>query len=133
MLLHVSFQTTSLNIKFRDEFDANVIITPPTVKYRALVKDDLRDDSMAKLQQLGLVVFEENGKSYIEFGAATHFPPTQYVESYVEQYIEVTIMVPQKYFTALRDHLVENRRAEFISSEYLGDTRLVTVFHMPLS
>lgn len=88
---------------------------------------------MAKLQQLGLVVFEENGRNIIEFGSATHFPPTQYVDSYIEQFIEVTIMVPQKYFSALQDHLVQNRRAEFISSEYLGDTRLVTVFQMPLS
>ena len=65
------------------------------VNYRALLKENLRDDSLMKIKQLGLAVFEENGERFVEFSQPSKFLPTQYAECYLEQYIELTMMIPQ--------------------------------------
>ena len=65
------------------------------VNYRALLKDNLRDESLTKIKQLGLAVFEEDGDRYVEFSQPSKFLPTQYAECYLEQYIELTMMIPQ--------------------------------------
>ena len=65
------------------------------VNYRALLKDNLRDESLIKIKQLGLAVFEEDGDLYVEFSQPSKFLSTQYAECYLEQYIELTMMIPQ--------------------------------------
>ena len=65
------------------------------VNYRALLKDNLRDESLIKIKQLGLAVFEEDGDHYVEFSQPSKFLPTQFAECYLEQYIELTMMIPQ--------------------------------------
>lgn len=128
--LHMEVFTQRLN----DEFDTNVIISPPMVNYRAQLKDSVNDESLVKIRQLGLTVFDdENGVAVVEFAQPNKYLPAQYTDQYLEQFVELTLMVPVDYWSGLEKHLVEKRRAEFVSAEYLGNNRLIVVMHMPLA
>ena len=54
-----------------------------------------------------------------------------FVEEYLEMYSDLTILTPRKYFQRLFDELTQNRRAEFVSADDIGDERQLLKFVLP--
>ena len=93
----------------------------------------------AKLQQN---LSDKNRKLYsgriieddmVEFERPNEFVSNQHIESYYEQYVDLQIITPSKFFEPLNFELCEQRRGEFISSENLGSNRLILNYQVPMS
>ncbi|TFK54694.1 GTP-binding protein lepa [Heliocybe sulcata] len=103
--------------RLEDEYDANVIITAPTVPYKVIYKD--RE------------VYVSN---------PTNFPdvtnPTSQVKEVQEPVVNASIIVPEQFFGDMMD-LLYNHRAEDMDFRYINvsakDSRLILTAVMPLS
>ena len=69
----------------------------------------------------------------VEFERPNDFVSNQHIESYYEQYVDLQIITPSKFFEPLNFELCERRRGEFISSESLGSNRLILNYQVPMS
>jgi len=55
-----------------------------------------------------------------------------YVEEYYEQYVNLQIITPSKYYDDINAVICGEKRGEFISLENLGTKRLILHFLVPL-
>ena len=69
----------------------------------------------------------------IEFERPNEFVSNQHIESYYEQYVDLQIITPLKFFESLNFELCDRRRGEFISSENLGSKRLILNYQVPMA
>ncbi|MBU1862798.1 MAG: translation elongation factor 4 [Candidatus Omnitrophica bacterium] len=92
------------------EFDLNLIITAPNVVYR-VVKTDAS------------VLFIDN---------PTKLPPPNEREAVEEPYIKANVLVPVGSIGDIMK-LCQDRRGEYISTEYLDTERVMLVYELPLS
>ncbi len=95
--------------RLQREYNLNLILTTPNVKYRIQHKDGSTD--------------------FIE--SPNDLPDASQIERIEEPFLTVTIMTPVSYMDAVME-LSKRKRGVFVSSEYVSD-RMKIVFDIPLS
>lgn len=104
-LLHMEI----IQERLQREYDLNLILTTPNVKYRVITKN--KD-----------VVFVEN---------PVHLPERTQIDSVEEPYLEVAILAPVEHMDKVME-LSKAKRGNYLKSEYVSD-RMRILFDIPLA
>ena len=105
-LLHMDI----IRERLEREFDLDLLITAPNVVYR-IVKTDLEE---------------------IILDNPTKMPSPHHIEEIAEPYIRAHIIIPATALGAVMQ-LCQERRGNYISTDYLDPTRVVLVYDLPFS
>jgi len=111
--------------RLQREFDLNLIITAPNVKYRIkYVK------GRAPLR----VLYNETGgdSSIIEIDNPSKFPERQFIEKIYEPYILATIVLPSQFVGNVMA-LCEGKRGDFLDMTYITEDKVKLIYEMPLA
>lgn len=92
------------------EFDLSLITTAPSVTYHVKMTD-------------GSIKEVEN---------PAEMPDRSEIKEILEPYVKASIMVPNDYVGPVME-LCQRKRGQFDTMEYLSDTRVDVIYHMPLS
>ena len=92
------------------EYDLNLLITAPSVNYRATKTD-------------GTVLYVDN---------PVKLPDANALALIEEPYVKATIMAPSEFIGAIME-IVRERRGGFINMEYITPTRVMMMYDLPLS
>ena len=92
------------------EFNLDLITTAPSVTYHV----DLHDDTMKEVEN------------------PAEMPDTSSIKDIKEPYVKASIMVPNDYVGPVME-LCQRKRGEFDTMEYLSETRVNVIYHIPLS
>lgn len=106
-LLHMEV----IQARLEDEYDIDLLCTAPSVVYE--------------------VVFTDGTKKFIQNPADFPTDHTKIKETY-EPYCKVEIMTPKDYLGNIMT-LCEKKRGDYISLDYVDETRVSITFEMPLS
>ena len=91
------------------EYNLSLITTAPSVNYK---------------------VYKTNGE-VIEVDNPAKLPPTTEIDYVEEPYVKATTIVPKDYVGAIME-LSQDKRGEYISMEYIDESRVSIVYHLPL-
>ena len=91
------------------EYNLSLITTAPSVNYK---------------------VYKTNGE-IIEVDNPAKLPPPTEIDYVEEPYVKVTTIVPKDYVGAIME-LSQDKRGEYISMEYIDESRVSIVYHLPL-
>ena len=91
------------------EYNLSLITTAPSVNYK---------------------VHKTNG-DVLEIDNPSKLPPPTEIDFIEEPYVKATTIVPKDYVGAIME-LSQDKRGEYQSMEYLDDTRVSIVYHLPL-
>ena len=92
------------------EFNLDLITTAPSVTYHV----DLHDGTMKEVEN------------------PAEMPDTSSIKDIKEPYVKASIMVPNDYVGPVME-LCPRKRGEFDTMEYLSETRVNVIYHIPLS
>ncbi|WP_337097311.1 translation elongation factor 4 [Limosilactobacillus fermentum] len=92
------------------EFDLDLITTAPSVTYNV----NLHDGSTKNVEN------------------PAEMPDVTEIKSIEEPFVKASIMVPNDYVGAVME-LCQRKRGQFDTMEYLSDTRVNVIYHIPLS
>ena len=92
------------------EFNLDLITTAPSVTYHV----DLHDGTMKEVEN------------------PAEMPDTSSIKDIKEPYVKASIMVPNDYVGPVME-LCQRKRGEFDTMEYLSETRVNVIYHIPLS
>lgn len=92
------------------EFDLDLITTAPSVTYHV----NLHDGSTKNVEN------------------PAEMPDVTEIKSIEEPFVKASIMVPNDYVGAVME-LCQRKRGQFDTMEYLSDTRVNVIYHIPLS
>lgn len=92
------------------EYNLSLITTAPSVNYK---------------------VFKTNGEM-LEIDNPSKLPPPTEIDHIQEPYVKATTIVPKDYVGAIME-LSQEKRGEYQTMEYLDETRVSLVYHLPLS
>ncbi len=92
------------------EYNLSLITTAPSVNYK---------------------VFKTNG-DMLEIDNPSKLPPPTEIDYIQEPYVKATTIVPKDYVGAIME-LSQEKRGEYQTMEYLDETRVSLVYHLPLS
>lgn len=92
------------------EFNLDLITTAPSVTYHV----DLHDGMMKEVEN------------------PAEMPDTSSIKDIKEPYVKASIMVPNDYVGPVME-LCQRKRGEFDTMEYLSETRVNVIYHIPLS
>lgn len=92
------------------EFDLDLITTAPSVTYHV----NLHDGSTKNVEN------------------PAEMPDVAEIKSIEEPFVKASIMVPNDYVGAVME-LCQRKRGQFDTMEYLSDTRVNVIYHIPLS
>ncbi|TMS17746.1 Translation factor GUF1, mitochondrial [Larimichthys crocea] len=106
------------NQRLEQEYNASVIVTAPTVPYKAVF-------SSAKL-------IKEHGSEEITIVNPAHFPDRSVVSEYLEPMVLGTILAPDSYTGKIMS-LCLNRRAVQKNMVYIDDQRVMMKYLFPLN
>ncbi|GCC36395.1 hypothetical protein chiPu_0014889 [Chiloscyllium punctatum] len=113
-LLHMEV----FNQRLEQEYNASVILTAPTVPYKAVL-------SSSKL-------IKEYGEEEITILNPCHFPDRLHVKEYLEPIVTGTILTPDDYIGKIIS-LCQSRRAIQKNMVYIDDHRLMMQYLFPLN
>ncbi|NMA01863.1 MAG: elongation factor 4 [Clostridia bacterium] len=105
-LLHMEI----IQERIEREFNISLITTAPSVVYKVTQTD-------------GTVIKVDN---------PANLPERTKIEKLEEPYVTATIMVPSDFVGAVME-LAQERRGEFVTMEYLAETRVMLKYNLPLS
>ena len=91
------------------EYNLSLITTAPSVNYK---------------------VYKTNGE-VIEVDNPAKLPPPTEIDYVEEPYVKATTIVPKDYVGAIME-LSQDKRGEYISMEYINESRVSIVYHLPL-
>ena len=91
------------------EYNLSLITTAPSVNYK---------------------VYKTNGE-VIEVDNPAKLPPPTEIDYVEEPYVKATTIVPKDYLGAIME-LSQDKRGEYISMEYIDESRVSIVYHLPL-
>ena len=91
------------------EYNLSLITTAPSVSYK---------------------VYKTNGE-VIEVDNPAKLPPPTEIDYVEEPYVKATTIVPKDYVGAIME-LSQDKRGEYISMEYIDESRVSIVYHLPL-
>ena len=92
------------------EYNLTLITTAPSVNYK---------------------VYKTNGEM-LEVDNPAKLPPPTEIDYIEEPYVKATTMVPKDFVGTIME-LSQDKRGEYQSMEYLDETRVSVVYHLPLS
>lgn len=92
------------------EFDLDLITTAPSVTYHV----DMHDGSMKEVEN------------------PADMPDVTEIKDIKEPFVKASIMVPNDYVGAVME-LCQRKRGQFDTMEYLSDTRVNVIYHIPLA
>ena len=92
------------------EYNLTLITTAPSVNYK---------------------VYKTNGEM-LEVDNPAKLPPPTEIDYIEEPYVKVTTIVPKDFVGTIME-LSQDKRGEYQSMEYLDETRVSVVYHLPLS
>lgn len=92
------------------EFDLDLITTAPSVTYHV----NLHDGSQREVEN------------------PAEMPDVTEIKSIEEPYVKASIMVPNDYVGAVME-LCQRKRGQFDTMDYLSDTRVNVIYHIPLA
>ena len=92
------------------EYNLTLITTAPSVNYK---------------------VYKTNGEM-LEVDNPAKLPPTTEIDYIEEPYVKATTIVPKDFVGTIME-LSQDKRGEYQSMEYLDETRVSVVYHLPLS
>lgn len=92
------------------EYNLTLITTAPSVNYK---------------------VYKTNGEM-LEVDNPTKLPPPTEIDYIEEPYVKATTIVPKDFVGTIME-LSQDKRGEYQSMEYLDETRVSVVYHLPLS
>ncbi len=92
------------------EYNLDLVTTAPSVIYK---------------------VFLTDGTSF-DLSNPSNMPDPARIEHMEEPIVKAEIMLPKEYIGSIME-LCQQRRGEYISMEYLDDTRAMLIYHMPLN
>ena len=92
------------------EYNLTLITTAPSVNYK---------------------VYKTNGKM-LEVDNPAKLPPPTEIDYIEEPYVKATTIVPKDFVGTIME-LSQDKRGEYQSMEYLDETRVSVVYHLPLS
>ena len=92
------------------EYNLTLITTAPSVNYK---------------------VYKTNGEM-LEVDNAAKLPPPTEIDYIEEPYVKATTIVPKDFVGTIME-LSQDKRGEYQSMEYLDETRVSVVYHLPLS
>ena len=92
------------------EYNLTLITTAPSVNYK---------------------VYKTNGEM-LEVDNPAKLPPTTEIDFIEEPYVKATTIVPKDFVGTIME-LSQDKRGEYQSMEYLDETRVSVVYHLPLS
>ena len=92
------------------EFDLDLITTAPSVTYHV----DLHDQTTKAVEN------------------PAEMPDVSAIKDIKEPYVKASIMVPNDYVGAVME-LCQRKRGQFDTMEYLSDTRVNVIYHIPLA
>jgi len=95
--------------RLQREYDLNLILTTPNVRYQVVTKD----------------------RGTIDLESPNELPDSSNIVEIKEPFLAVTIMTPVEYMDGVME-LSKKKRGVFVSSEYVSD-RMKIVFDIPLS
>ena len=91
------------------EYNLSLITTAPSVNYK---------------------VYKTNGE-VIDVDNPAKLPPPTEIDYVEEPYVKATTIVPKDYVGAIME-LSQDKRGEYISMEYIDESRVSIVYHLPL-
>ena len=91
------------------EYNLSLITTAPSVNYK---------------------VYKTNGE-VIEVDNPAKLPPPTEIDYVEEPYVKATTIVPKDYVGAIME-LSQDKRGEYISMEYIDESRVSIIYHLPL-
>ena len=104
------FHMEIIQERLEREYDLDIIVTAPSVKYEVLLK---------------------NG-SKMEIDSPALLPDTGEVEEISEPWMDIQVFTPTDYYGAVMD-IVTNRRGNYLGEEYPAPQRVQLNFEIPLS
>ena len=104
-LLHIDV----IQERLEREYNLSLITTAPSVNYK---------------------VYKTNGE-VIEVDNPAKLPPPTEIDYVEEPYVKATTIVPKDYVGAIME-LSQDKRGEYISMEYIDESRVSIVYHLPL-
>ncbi|MBN1383888.1 MAG: elongation factor 4 [Elusimicrobia bacterium] len=107
--------------RLQREFDLNLIITSPNVKYRIKCIDNSRP-----------VTGKTGNAAIIEIENPSKFPERQFIEKIYEPYILATFVLPSQFVGNVMS-LCEGKRADFLDMVYITEEKVKLTYEMPLS
>jgi GTP-binding protein LepA len=99
--------------RLQREFNLNLIITVPNVRYR-------------------VDYFGPGGDAILELENPAKFPEKQYIRKIYEPYILATIVLPAQFVGNVMP-LCENKRGDFLDMTYITEDKVKLVYEMPLA
>ncbi|VDN56355.1 unnamed protein product [Dracunculus medinensis] len=107
--------------RLEQEHKANVILTYPSIEFRAIIKDN---------QTVRKKRYE--GKSEISVVDASKFPDPSDVEKFLQPMVKLTIIMPCKYLWPVKS-LCKQANGVFNEVSYIDETRVMLQSHLPLA
>lgn len=104
------FHMEIIQERLEREYDLDILVTAPSVKYQVLKSDG----------------------EMVEIDSPAQLPDENLIQEVGEPWMEIQIYVPQDYIGAIMD-LTIKKRGEYITTEYLDTTRVILRYLMPLS
>ena len=108
--------------RLQREFNLNLIITAPNVKYR--------------IKSVGANLFAQNSRhlsaDYIEIENPSKFPERQFIEKILEPYILATVVLPSQFLGNIMA-LCEGKRGDFLDMTYITEDKVKLTYDMPLA
>ena len=105
-LLHLEI----IQERLEREFNLDLVTTAPSVIYKAYLTDG----------------------TYLEISNPSSMPDPARIEKMEEPIVKAEIILPKDYIGSIME-LCQQRRGEYISMEYLDDTRATLVYNIPLN
>lgn len=107
--------------RLQREFNLNLIITAPNVRYKIKCNDGSKPVNGAS-----------GDAAVIEIENPSKFPERQYIEKIYEPYILATIILPAQ-FVGNMMALCEGKRGDFLDMTYITEDKVKLSYEMPLS
>ncbi|KAE9556216.1 hypothetical protein FO519_000555 [Halicephalobus sp. NKZ332] len=107
--------------RLEQEYDADVILTSPSVEYRAIIKDN---DTIRKKRYAG--------KGEIVFSDPSNFPELTDVEKFLEPVVQLTVIVPLEYLNTVNS-LCSECRGERGDVSFIDNDRVIVKSKIPLA
>ncbi|MFH0947672.1 MAG: translation elongation factor 4 [Elusimicrobiota bacterium] len=116
--------------RLQREFDLNLIITAPNVRYRIKCNrtssGEVPSTVIANPDEIGVK------QSIIEIENPSKFPERQFIEKIYEPYILATIILPSQFVGNVMA-LCEGKRGDFLDMTYITEDKVKLVYEMPLA
>jgi GTP-binding protein LepA len=107
--------------RLQREFNLNLIITAPNVRYRIKCIDESKPVSGLK-----------GDAAIMEIENPSKFPEKQYIEKVYEPYILATIVLPAQFVGNVMA-LCEGKRGDFLDMTYITEDKVKLTYEMPLA